>query len=139
MTLRSIRYPGQGARVEPGGAAVLGVAGIHAGQGHQQQPDPEGHGSGRDGEPDRCLPPSVERQAQTETDHDSTGSADIDVTLPSRTMTSRSAYAATLGSWVTRTTVVPCRRARATNRFMTCSPLSESSEPVGSSANRTSG
>ena len=32
-------------------------------------------------------------------------------TRPSRTMTSRSAYAATRASWVTRTTVVPCSRA----------------------------
>lgn len=130
-TPRGIPYPGDGARVEPGGASVLGVDGVHAGQGHQQHPDAEGHGGGRDGQPHGCLSSPVERQAQTETDHDSTGSADIEVALPSRTTISRSAYAATLGSWVTTTTVVPCWRAAATNRFMTCSPLSAASTAAG--------
>ena len=67
------------------------------------------------------------------------GRAISELTLPSRTMTSRSAYAATRASWVTSTTVVPCSRAAATSRSITCSPVSESSEPVGSSANSTSG
>ena len=36
-----------------------------------------------------------------------TRSGESELTVPSRTMTSRSAYAATRGSWVTSTTVVP--------------------------------
>ena len=35
--------------------------------------------------------------------------------------------------------MVPCSRAAPTSRSITCSPVSESSEPVGSSANSTSG
>ncbi|CAI7974177.1 hypothetical protein FRAHR75_120004 [Frankia sp. Hr75.2] len=54
-------------------------------------------------------------------------------------MTCRSAYAATRAEWVTSTTVVPCSRADPTSRSMTRSPVKESSAPVGSSANSTSG
>ena len=54
-------------------------------------------------------------------------------------MTTRSAYAATRASWVTMTTVVPCSRASPVIRSITFSPVSESSEPVGSSAKITLG
>ena len=43
------------------------------------------------------------------------------------------------GVVVTRTTVAPCSRAAATSRSITSSPDTESSAPVGSSANSTSG
>ena len=60
-------------------------------------------------------------------------------TRPSRSTTSRSAYAAIRGSWVTSTTVVRCSRASRTSWVSTCSPASVSSAPVGSSAKSTRG
>ena len=63
----------------------------------------------------------------------------VETTLPSRTITSRSANAATLGSCVTRITVEPSSRAVRVKRPITSSPVSESREPVGSSAKSTSG
>ena len=55
-------------------------------------------------------------------------------TDPSRTVTVRSAYAATRGSWVTTTTPACSVRAVLTSSSMTSSAATESSEPVGSSA-----
>ena len=60
-------------------------------------------------------------------------------TRPSRTIATRSAYAAIRASCVTRTTVAPCSRASPVIRSMTFSPVSESSDPVGSSAKMTFG
>ena len=59
--------------------------------------------------------------------------------MPSRTMATRSAYAAIRASWVTMTTVAPCSRASPVIRSITFSPVSESSDPVGSSAKITFG
>ncbi|KYF92172.1 hypothetical protein BE20_12440 [Sorangium cellulosum] len=57
---------------------------------------------------------------------------------PSRNVTTRVAYAAIEGSWVTTTTVMPCP-CRAQKSSMTCWVVAESSAPVGSSARRSGG
>ena len=55
------------------------------------RPTPRATASGGDDEPDGGLPAAAEGQPQAEADHDTTRSGDSEVTLPSRTMTSRSA------------------------------------------------
>ncbi len=60
-------------------------------------------------------------------------------TRPSFITSTRSAARATSSLWVTRITVVPCRRDCSTNTPSTRRPVSASSAPVGSSASTTAG
>ena len=60
-------------------------------------------------------------------------------TRPSRSSTTRSAWAARAGSWVTRISVVPWRRWRPTSRSTIWAPVAESRLPVGSSASTRPG
>src|SRR5207249_4016042 len=130
---------GEVAGGEPGAAGVLRMDGVHTGQRDQQKTDPDPHRQGRDGQSHGRLFAAAQGEANTETDHVATRSSSSAVTLPSRTTTSRSAYAAQRASWVTRTIVVACCRAAPTRRSITCSPVKESRDPVGSSAKTTSG
>src|SRR5262249_56394416 len=98
----------------------------HAGE--QQDRHAGRHAQGGDHLPHHRLGASSDSEAGREADHDVTSAA----TRPSRTTTSRSAYAATRGSCVTSTTVVPAWRAASTSKAITNSPGSESSEPLGS-------
>ena len=79
---------------------------IDPGERHEEQADPEGNRSGSDECAQRRFAPATESEPQSEADHRKARSSEA--TFPSRTTTSRSAYAATRGSWVTKTTVVPC-------------------------------
>ncbi len=72
----------------------------------EQHADPDRDRGGQHDETHDRLPATGDGESKTETDHGATASAGV-VTRPSRTMTSRSAYAATRASWVTSTTVVP--------------------------------
>ena len=58
---------------------------------------------------------------------------------PSRKVTTRSAYAATSGSWVTTITVSPCSRLSRLMISMISAEFFESRFPVGSSASRIAG
>jgi len=55
------------------------------------QADSERHGRGGYGEADGGFSSAAEREAQAEADHVATRPRDSELTLPSRTMTSRSA------------------------------------------------
>ena len=111
-------------RVEPRATIGLGVQAVHSGQGAQQQTDAERHGNCGDGHTQQRFPSAAQGEAQPEPDHRVADA--VEVTSPSRTTTSRSAYAATRASWVTMITVVPWSRAARVRRSMTSSPFSES-------------
>ncbi len=67
-----MRMPG----VEPGAAGILGIDGVHAGQGDQEQTHADGdRGDGDDQTNGRLFPP-VEGETQAEPDHDTTRSGD---------------------------------------------------------------
>src|SRR5437763_4181347 len=125
-------------RRKPGGPRRLSVNSVDARQRREEQRHADADRSGDGHQPDDRLSPAGECEAQAEPGHAGTRWS-RPATLPSRTTISRCAYAATRASWVTMTTVVCCLRYAATSNSMTCSPLSESSEPVGSSANRIRG
>src|SRR5215470_3229771 len=136
---------------------------MELGEHAEQQRDADGDRSGGDRQPHEGLPAAAHRQPQAQAEHyltafaaelageeatdDSSACAPAALpdeprsaaTRPSRTMTTRSAYAATRASWVMSTTVVPCSRASAVSRSITFSPVSESSDPVGSSAKMSFG
>ena len=80
-----------GAGVEPGAAGVLGIDAVHAGEDYQEQADTKGDGSDDDGQANGRLFSPVEGETQAEAHHDWTRSADKELALPSRTMTSRPA------------------------------------------------
>src|SRR5947209_7519903 len=92
---------------QPGVAPVLRVDPVDAGQGDQQHADAETDGQSGDDQPGERLAATPHGEPEAEPDHVAAGSALSALTRPSRTTTWRSAYAATRGSWVTSTTVVP--------------------------------
>jgi hypothetical protein len=69
--------------------AVLRVDRVGRGQRGQQQADAEPDGDGQDHQAGNGLAAAADRQAQTEADHGATPVSEL--TLPSRTITSRSA------------------------------------------------
>src|SRR5262252_2389736 len=104
---------------QPGEARVLRVDGVEAGERDQEQADADRHRRRDKHQPRGSLPAATQRQPNPETNHEAPTRGAGDVTRPSRTMTSRSAYAATRGSCVTSTTVTPCSRAASVSRSMT--------------------
>ena len=67
----------------------LAVKPVDAGERHQEQADPEGNRSGSDKGAQRRFAPTAESEPQSEANHRRARSSEA--TIPSRTMTSRSA------------------------------------------------
>ena len=93
---------------QPRAADVLGVKGVRTSQRDEEQRDAQRNRGGGNRESHHGFPPVRQTEAEAEPDHDTMRSAEV--TRPSRTMISRSAYAATRASWVTKMTVVPSER-----------------------------
>src|SRR6202041_13679 len=128
----------------------VGLVGMELGEHAEQQRHADGDGGRGDQQPDHGLAAAAQGELQAEADHQCTPLATADdeavmvgrsmaETRPSRTIATRSAYAAIRASCLTSTTVAPCSRASPVVRSMTFSPVSESSDPVGSSAKMTFG
>ncbi len=64
---------------------------VDARQRTQQQVNSQRHGSRGDDQADRSFFPAAQREAQAQADHEATRSGESELTLPPRTMTSRSA------------------------------------------------
>src|SRR6266487_392229 len=127
-----------------------GLEGVELGEHAEEQRDADGDRGRGDQQPDEGLAAAAEGELQAEAEHQfipfaavageaGTMGRSTEETMPSRTVATRSAYAAIRASWVTMTTVAPCWRARSVSRSITFSPVSESSDPVGSSAKITFG
>src|SRR5262249_31147152 len=108
---------------------------VELGEHPEEQRDADGDRGRGDQQPDQALPAAAEGEPQAEAQHQSapfaTGTDEAaaavrstEETRPSRTMATRSAYAAVRASWVTITTVAPCSRASPVIRSMTFSPVS---------------
>src|SRR5215831_3264953 len=116
---------------------------MELGEHAEQQRDADGDRSGGDRQPHEGLPAAAHRQPQAEAEHYLTAFAaelageeatdDSSACAPAA-LPDEPRSAATRASWVMSTTVVPCSRASAVSRSITFSPVSESSDPVGSSA-----
>jgi hypothetical protein len=105
---------------EPGVSRVLRVDGVDPRERRKQQRHSYCDSKDDRDEPGQRLPPTSDREPQRERYRWATLTGDV--TRPSRTMTSGSAYAATRGSWVTRTTVVSCSRTVVVSSSITCLP-----------------
>jgi hypothetical protein len=76
---------------QPCRAGILRVEGVDFSQGDQEHGNAQCHGHGRHGQADGCFPATVQGQPQAHTDHQATRPGASELTMPSRTTTSRSA------------------------------------------------